>query len=57
MATLEVDMSGGVAWWAHVGGFLAGLILMPLVREEPARARGSGPGRAERAPPDREWEP
>ena len=21
---------GGVAWWAHVGGFVAGLILMPL---------------------------
>jgi membrane associated rhomboid family serine protease len=22
--------SGGVAWWAHVGGFLAGIILMPV---------------------------
>ena len=22
--------SGGVAWWAHVGGFIAGMILMPL---------------------------
>jgi hypothetical protein len=24
--------SGGVAWWAHVGGFLAGLILILLMR-------------------------
>jgi membrane associated rhomboid family serine protease len=27
--------SGGVAWWAHVGGFLAGMALLPLIR--PAR--------------------
>jgi len=24
---------GGVAWWAHVGGFVTGLILGPLLRE------------------------
>jgi membrane associated rhomboid family serine protease len=24
---------GGVAWWAHVGGFVAGLILTPLLRQ------------------------
>lgn len=24
-------MEGGVAWWAHVGGFIAGLLLMPLL--------------------------
>lgn len=23
---------GGVAWWAHVGGFVAGLILTPFLR-------------------------
>ena len=22
--------TGGVAWWAHVGGFVAGMVLMPL---------------------------
>lgn len=22
-------MMGGVAWWAHIGGFVAGLILTP----------------------------
>jgi membrane associated rhomboid family serine protease len=27
---------GGVAWWAHVGGFIAGLLLTPVVRR-PAR--------------------
>jgi len=24
--------TGGVAWWAHVGGFLAGMVLVPLFR-------------------------
>ncbi|MGE5753329.1 MAG: rhomboid family intramembrane serine protease, partial [Deltaproteobacteria bacterium] len=24
-------LSGGVAWWAHVGGFLAGMILVKLM--------------------------
>lgn len=24
---------GGVAWWAHIGGFVAGLILTPLFRQ------------------------
>jgi membrane associated rhomboid family serine protease len=27
----DLEMGGGVAWWAHVGGFLAGLALMPLL--------------------------
>ena len=27
----DLEMGGGVAWWAHVGGFLAGLVLMPLL--------------------------
>ena len=36
------DGGGGVAWWAHVGGFLAGLVLMPLL------ALGA-------PPPDEDW--
>ncbi len=28
---------GGVAWWAHVGGFVAGLILGPVFRERRPR--------------------
>jgi membrane associated rhomboid family serine protease len=27
---LGLQTSGGVAWWAHVGGFLAGMAIMPL---------------------------
>lgn len=30
---------GGVAFFAHVGGFVAGLLLMPLFRQGPARTR------------------
>jgi membrane associated rhomboid family serine protease len=28
--SLHGSAAGGVAWWAHVGGFLAGMALMPL---------------------------
>jgi membrane associated rhomboid family serine protease len=30
------NVTGGVAWWAHVGGFLAGMLLMTAIspREE-----------------------
>jgi len=27
---LHGGVAGGVAWWAHIGGFAAGLIMMPL---------------------------
>jgi membrane associated rhomboid family serine protease len=30
---------GGVAWWAHIGGFVAGIVLLPLVRPG-SRRRG-----------------
>lgn len=32
LASLDVrtQVGGGVAWWAHIGGFLAGMILTPL---------------------------
>lgn len=29
------EVQGGVAWWAHVGGFVAGIMLQRLFREEP----------------------
>jgi membrane associated rhomboid family serine protease len=29
---LAPDGGVGIAWWAHVGGFLAGLLLAPVVR-------------------------
>jgi membrane associated rhomboid family serine protease len=30
-AALDGAGSGGVAWWAHIGGFVAGMALMPLL--------------------------
>ena len=29
--SLHAGGAGGVAWWAHVGGFLAGMVLMPVL--------------------------
>jgi membrane associated rhomboid family serine protease len=28
--TLTPSMGGGIAWWAHIGGFLAGIVLLPM---------------------------
>jgi membrane associated rhomboid family serine protease len=33
------ETSGGVAFWAHVGGFVAGVIMVNLFRERPHRYR------------------
>ena len=30
-ALQQLQINGGVAWWAHIGGFLFGSLLMPLV--------------------------
>ncbi len=30
---LQLGIDGGIAWWAHIGGFLAGVFLMPLLRD------------------------
>jgi membrane associated rhomboid family serine protease len=27
---LSPNMGGGIAWWAHIGGFVAGLVLLPI---------------------------
>lgn len=32
-----LQASGGVAWWAHVGGFVAGLVLVWFFRRPPER--------------------
>ncbi|MDX1622806.1 MAG: rhomboid family intramembrane serine protease [Gemmatimonadota bacterium] len=37
--------AGGVAWWAHIGGFVAGMILMALLKV----GRGEREGRRRRA--------
>jgi len=31
LTQLNRDISGGVAWWAHIGGFLFGLVIMPML--------------------------
>jgi len=31
-ALFNPSMGGGVAWWAHIGGFVAGLMLAPLLQ-------------------------
>ncbi len=31
-ATLGADLAGGIAWWAHVGGFLLGIFLLRYFR-------------------------
>jgi membrane associated rhomboid family serine protease len=43
--SLRQAHGGGVAWWAHVGGFLAGMALMPLLgagRREGREETGTG---------------
>jgi membrane associated rhomboid family serine protease len=33
---LRLGVDGGVAWWAHAGGFVAGMFLMTLLGPRPA---------------------
>lgn len=35
----ETQSSGGIAFWAHVGGFVAGILLIKLLPERPRRYR------------------
>jgi membrane associated rhomboid family serine protease len=39
IALLEPSTSGDVAWWAHVGGFVVGLTLGPLLVRSEQRYR------------------
>jgi membrane associated rhomboid family serine protease len=42
------SMTGGVAWWAHIGGFLFGLACAPLLARAEGPARRTGVRRAAR---------
>jgi membrane associated rhomboid family serine protease len=42
MAFLEPS-EGGVAWWAHIGGFVAGLLIGPMLRQPERRYRAYQP--------------
>lgn len=45
---VRIGIDGGVAWWAHVGGFVAGLVFMPLLSgDEPDDATHAGTRRDE----------
>jgi membrane associated rhomboid family serine protease len=46
---------GGVAFWAHVGGFAAGAALIPLFRRPEFVARHPCHGWHPRAPGARSW--
>ena len=35
----RADVAGGVAWWAHVGGFLVGMLLGPLLTKTASAGR------------------
>jgi membrane associated rhomboid family serine protease len=37
LAVLRVDVNGGVAFWAHVGGFVAGMLLIPIFKRRGIR--------------------
>ena len=47
--------AAGVAWWAHIGGFLAGMLLMPLLESWAKPEQPSGRQRPPR--PRRPFEP
>jgi membrane associated rhomboid family serine protease len=42
-ASLAHGMGGGVAWWAHVGGFLSGIFIFMIFRPRPRVAHRRGP--------------
>lgn len=38
---MRPSMGGGIAWWAHIGGFIGGLVLLPFfLLFAPTRRRG-----------------
>jgi hypothetical protein len=41
-ASLTRGDVGGVAWWAHIGGFAAGMVVLKLLQLIPRSALGSG---------------
>jgi membrane associated rhomboid family serine protease len=36
-AAADVMQAGGVAWWAHIGGFVFGLVIIRLISPRPPR--------------------
>ena len=48
----EAGVAQNVAWWAHIGGFVAGVVLMPLFGDAVGASR---PQTRRREPPDDDW--
>ena len=44
-ASLDDGTGGGTAWWAHIGGFIAGLILIVVMRDRSVPLLDRTPGR------------
>lgn len=42
LGSMQTGASGGVAWWAHVGGFILGILLVKTVMHPARRRRGYG---------------
>jgi membrane associated rhomboid family serine protease len=41
-ASVHSGAAGGIAWWAHIGGFLGGMILLKLLETMPATGVSAG---------------
>ena len=37
LAVLGANINGGVAFWAHVGGFVAGMLVIPIFKKRSVR--------------------
>ncbi|HUI30679.1 MAG TPA: rhomboid family intramembrane serine protease [Candidatus Acidoferrales bacterium] len=33
LQAIGLDTSGGIAWWAHIGGFVAGILMVPVLKK------------------------
>ena len=40
--TMTPSMGGGIAWWAHIGGFIAGILFLPIFLVFAPRRRYGG---------------
>jgi len=38
--SLLIPTAGGIAWWAHIGGFIAGWIMVPMIKRPQKGYRG-----------------
>jgi hypothetical protein len=34
LQTVGIDTSPGIAWWVHIGGFIAGILMVPVFKKK-----------------------